>query len=64
MRTCRWTGAQAYTDAFARTLSPDILVLYTGDGVAKGPLTDEALAKAEKLYGRELGILVELSLND
>lgn len=53
-----------YTDAFARTLSPDILVLYTGDGVAKGPLTDEALAKAEKLYGRELGVWWNYPVND
>ena len=40
-----------YTDAFAKGLSPDILVLYTGDGVAKGPLTDEALARAVHAMG-------------
>ena len=53
-----------YTDAFAKGLSPDILVLYTGDGVAKGPLTDEALARAEALYGRELGIWWNYPVND
>lgn len=53
-----------YTDAFAKGLSPDILVLYTGEGVAKGPLTDEAFAKATALYGRKLGIWWNYPVND
>lgn len=43
-----------YTDAFTEGLSHDVLVLYTGDGVAKGPLTDEALAKLMRSTGGRL----------
>lgn len=53
-----------YTDAFTEGLSHDVLVLYTGDGVAKGPLTDEALAKADALYGRALGLWWNYPVND
>lgn len=45
-----------YTSSFARALSPDILVLYTGEGVVKGGLTAEDRRKAEEIYGRPLGI--------
>ncbi|MGN0949183.1 MAG: protein O-GlcNAcase [Mitsuokella sp.] len=47
---------KSYTDAFAKNLNPHILVLYTGEGVAKAPLTDAELEKADKLYGRALGV--------
>ena len=46
-----------YTRAFAAGLAgTDILVLYTGDGVARGGLTADSLAAARNLYGgRPLG---------
>ena len=47
---------KTYTEAFSRTLNPHILVLYTGEGVAKAPLTDAEIQKADKLYGRSLGV--------
>ncbi|MBQ1868003.1 protein O-GlcNAcase [Selenomonas sp.] len=45
-----------YTEAFTKNLNPEILVLYTGDGVVPDGLSDEQLAAANKLYDRTLGI--------
>lgn len=55
---------KAYTKAFAETLDPQVLVLYTGEGVAKSPLTDQELMKAENLYGRQLGVWWNYPVND
>ncbi len=56
----------AYTKAFVAGLKgTDILVLYTGDGVAKGGLTAESLAKARDLYGgRPLGLWWNYPVSD
>ena len=56
----------AYTKAFAAGLKgTDILVLYTGDGVAKGGLTAESLANARSLYdGRPLGLWWNYPVSD
>jgi len=56
----------AYTRAFAAGLKgTDILVLYTGDGVAKGGLTAESLANARSLYdGRPLGLWWNYPVSD
>lgn len=45
-----------YTEAFSKNLNPEILVLYTGDGVVPDGLSDEQLAAANALYSRSLGI--------
>ena len=56
----------AYTRAFAAGLTgTDILVLYTGDGVAKSGLTAESLASARSLYGgRPLGLWWNYPVSD
>ena len=56
----------AYTKAFAAGLKgTDILVLYTGDGVAKGGLTAESLASARSLCGgRPLGLWWNYPVSD
>lgn len=53
-----------YTDAFARTLDKDILVLYTGEGVVPPGITQEELQQADMLYGRKLGIWWNYPVND
>ncbi|SDG51400.1 hyaluronoglucosaminidase [Selenomonas sp. WCT3] len=45
-----------YTEAFTKNLNPEILVLYTGDGVVPDGLSDEQLTAANTLYNRTLGI--------
>lgn len=45
-----------YTQAFSQTLRPEILVLYTGDGVVPDGLSDTQLQQANDLYGRSLGV--------
>ncbi|WP_051635162.1 protein O-GlcNAcase [Selenomonas sp. ND2010] len=45
-----------YTEAFTKNLNPEILVLYTGDGVVPDGLSDEQLAAANAIYNRSLGI--------
>ncbi|MCI6100759.1 MAG: protein O-GlcNAcase [Selenomonas sp.] len=56
----------AYTREFAAGLKgTDILVLYTGDGVARGGLTAESLAKARALCGgRPLGLWWNYPVSD
>ena len=53
-----------YTETFAQRIDPRILVLYTGEGVAKGQLTAENLAAADELYGRKLGLWWNYPVND
>ena len=45
-----------YTETFSKNLNPEILVLYTGDGVVPDGLSDEQLAAANEIYNRNLGI--------
>lgn len=47
---------KSYTQAFSQTLRPEILVLYTGDGVVPDGLSDAQLQRANALYGRSLGV--------
>lgn len=56
--------ATPYTEAFSRTLDDDILVLYTGEGVAKGALTQEEWQEAGRCYGRPLGLWWNYPVND
>lgn len=56
--------ATPYTSAFAQTLSKDIIALYTGEGVAKGRLSQEQLDAANALYGRKLGLWWNYPVND
>lgn len=57
-------NATPYTTVFAQHLSQDIVVLYTGEGVAKGALTQEQLDAANALYGRPLGLWWNYPVND
>lgn len=57
-------SATPYTAAFSEHLSHDIVVLYTGEGVAKGALTQEQLDAANALYGRPLGLWWNYPVND
>ncbi len=56
--------ATAYTVAFAQALTKDITVLYTGEGVAKGGLTQAQLDAANAIYGRKLGFWWNYPVND
>ncbi|MCR5757992.1 MAG: beta-N-acetylglucosaminidase domain-containing protein [Selenomonas sp.] len=56
--------AKDYTRAFATTLDRNILVLYTGEKVVPDGLTDEDYAKANELYGRQLGIWWNYPVSD
>ena len=53
-----------YTRDFSNTLDKDILVLYTGEKVVPDGLTDEDYAKANALYGRQLGIWWNYPVSD
>ena len=53
-----------YTRDFSTTLDKDILVLYTGEKVVPDGLTDEDYAKANALYGRQLGIWWNYPVSD
>ena len=55
---------KTYTKDFSDTLSDDMLVLYTGNGVVCPGISDEDLSNANKLYGRELGIWWNYPVND
>lgn len=57
-------NATPYTTAFSETLDPGILVLYTGEGVAKGNLTEDQYQAACKLYHRPLGLWWNYPVND
>ena len=47
---------KSYSYDFSTTLSPDILVLYTGEQVVGEGIMDTQLSAADQLYGRKLGI--------
>lgn len=53
-----------YTRNFSTTLDKNILVLYTGDKVVPDGLTDEEYAKANALYGRQLGVWWNYPVSD
>ncbi len=53
-----------YTQAFMRTLSEDICVLYTGNGVVVPALTEEDQKRAEQACGRPLGIWWNYPVSD
>ena len=57
-------GCKPYTVNFANTVSPDIIVLYTGEGVVQPELTDEQYKAANDIYGRDLGIWWNYPVND
>lgn len=57
-------GRKPYTSNFSKTLSPDIIVLYTGEGVVKPELTDEQYKAANDIYERDLGIWWNYPVND
>ena len=57
-------GRKPYTVNFLRTLSPDIIVLYTGEGVVRPELTDEQYKAANDIYERSLGIWWNYPVND
>lgn len=56
--------ATQYTSLFSSKLNKNILVLYTGEGVAKGNLTRDQREAANALYGRPLGIWWNYPVND
>ena len=53
-----------YTRDFSQTLDPNVLVLYTGDGVVVPQLTDEQLRAANEIYARSLGVWWNYPVND
>lgn len=53
-----------YTKDFSATLDKNILVLYTGDKVVPDGLTDEAYAKVNAVYGRQLGVWWNYPVSD
>ena len=53
-----------YTKDFSATLDKDILVLYTGEKVVPDGLRDVDYARANKLYGRQLGIWWNYPVSD
>ena len=53
-----------YTKDFADTLSKEIIVLYTGDGVVCDGISEEDYQAANTIYGRELGIWWNYPVND
>ena len=57
-------GRKPYTVNFLKTLSPDITVLYTGEGVVQPKLTDEQYKMANEIYERNLGIWWNYPVND
>ena len=53
-----------YTKDFSSTLDKDILVLYTGEKVVPDGLRDIDYIRANKLYGRQLGIWWNYPVSD
>ena len=47
---------KTYTKDFSMTLDPDIMVLYTGEGVVQPEINEEQFKAVTDIYGRELGI--------
>ena len=50
------TDPKPYTRAFSEILSPDVTMLYTGNGVVTEGISDEELKQVDGLYGRSLGV--------
>jgi len=53
-----------YTKDLAENLDPRIVILYTGRGVVCDGITNEELAKANKIFGREVGVWWNYPVND
>ena len=53
-----------YTKDFSVGLPSDALPLFTGDGVARGGLTEKSLDEAAALYGRRIGLWWNYPVND
>ncbi|MBR1647320.1 MAG: beta-N-acetylglucosaminidase domain-containing protein [Selenomonadaceae bacterium] len=53
-----------YTRDLAENLDAKIVVLYTGRGVVCDGITDDELAEANKIFGRELGVWWNYPVND
>lgn len=53
-----------YTRDFSAQSAKDVLVLYTGDGVAKNNLTDASYQSANRLYGCPLALWWNYPAND
>ena len=58
------SGRKPYTLNFLKTLSPEIIVLYTGEGVVQPELNDEQYKAANDIYERSLGIWWNYPVND
>ena len=56
--------AKKYTKDFSRGLPMDATPLFTGDGVARGGLSENSLDEAAALYGRRLGLWWNYPVND
>ena len=50
------TDPKPYTRAFSEILSPDVTMLYTGNGVVTEGISNEELKQVDGLYGRSLGV--------
>ena len=57
-------GVKPYTRAFAQTLSPAVLMLYTGAGVVPEGIDEKELAVMDKICGRVPGIWWNYPVND
>lgn len=57
-------AAKEYTREFSAALLPEILVLYTGDGVVPEGITAQDMQRADKLYGRRLGVWWNYPVSD
>lgn len=57
-------GLKPYTKHLAENLDPRIVVLYTGRGVVCDGITNEELAEANKIFGREVGVWWNYPVND
>lgn len=55
---------KTYTEEFSKTLSKNILVLYTGEGVVQPELNDEQYQMANEIYNRDLGLWINYPVND
>ena len=53
-----------YTRDLAANLDPKIVVLFTGRGVVCDGITDDELAEANKIFGREVGVWWNYPVND
>ena len=54
----------AYTRDFAKVLPKEVILLFTGDGVAIGELSAETVNSAARIYGRKPGLWWNYPVND